>query len=67
MKYNFNSHGKYLLYYHIIFVYKYRHKMFDSADTTNYVKELSFKFCSRRNVEIKAVEVDRGNIHYFMY
>lgn len=66
MKYKSNAHSKYLLCYHIIFVYKYKHKLFDNVEITNYIKYLSQEFCSRRHVEVKAMEVDRDHIHYFV-
>ena len=54
-----NRH-KYLLQYHIIFVYKYRKKLLISKQISDDIK------CQRHNVIIRHMETDKDHIHYMI-
>ena len=56
---------KYLLQYHLIFVCKYRKKLF-SIDISNDVKQLSYDICNKHNVIIHTMETDKDHIHYMI-
>jgi putative transposase len=60
------SHNKYLLQYHLIFVCKYRKKLLINQYITNDIKRLSREICSKHNVSIKYMEVDKDHIHYMI-
>ena len=61
-----NSHCKYLLQYHLIFVCKYRKQLLNNKDISKYLKEFSLEIASRHNVTIKYMEVDKDHIHYMI-
>lgn len=65
MDWNSNSHSKYLLQYHLIFVCKYRKKLFTQMISDN-VKQLSYEICKKHNVKIKTMEADKDHIHYMI-
>lgn len=59
------SHNKYLLQYHLIFVYKYK-KTFVSQQIAYDVKVLSTEICEKHEISIKYMEVDKDHIHYMI-
>ena len=61
-----NSHSKFLLQYHIIFVCKYRKKLLIDDCISNEIKQLSFDICSKHNIAIKEMETDKDHIHYMI-
>lgn len=56
MDWNSNSHSKYLLQYHLIFVCKYRKKLF-TQNISDDAKQLSYEMCKKHNVKIKTIYV----------
>ena len=63
---NSNSHSKYLLQYHLIFVCKYRKKLLLSENIGNDVKQLSIKIANKHKVDIKYMGTDKDHIHYMI-
>lgn len=63
-KYSSNSHSKYLLQFHLIFVCKYRKPLLENNEIADEIKILSKIICLKHNVEIKYVETDKDHIHY---
>ena len=59
-----NRH-KFLLQYHLIFVCKYRKKLF-TKEISDDVKHLSYKIFQRHNVIIHKMETDKDHIHYMI-
>ena len=59
-----NRH-KFLLQYHLIFVCKYRKKLF-TKEMSDDVKHLSYKIFQRHNVIIHKMETDKDHIHYMI-
>ena len=60
-----NRH-KFLLQYHIIFVCKYRRKLFLSKNISDDIKILSYDICKKHNIVIKYLETDKDHIHYMI-
>ena len=61
-----NRH-KFLLQYHVIFVCKYRKKLFLSKNISDDIKNLSYDICKRHNIIIiKYVDTDKDHIHYMI-
>lgn len=60
-----NRH-KYLLQYHVIFVCKYRKKLFLSKNISNDIKIFSYDICKKHNIVIKYLETDKDHIHYMI-
>ena len=60
-----NRH-KFLLQYHIIFVCKYRKKLFLSKNISDDIKNLFYDICKWHNIIIKYVETDKDHIHYML-
>lgn len=60
------NHSKYLLQYHLIFVYKYRKKLLASNSISNDIKSLSKSICEKHNVIIKYMETDKDHMHYMI-
>ena len=60
-----NRH-KYLLQYHIIFVCKYRKKLLALKEISDYIKQISYKICTKSNIIIKYMETDKDHIHYMI-
>lgn len=56
---------KFLLQYHLIFVCKYRKKLF-TKDISEDVKQLSYEICQKHNVIIHTMETDKDHIHYMI-
>ena len=63
---NSNSHSKYLLQYHLIFVCKYRKKLFLFRGISEDIKQFSYEICKRFNIKIKYMETDKDHIHYMI-
>lgn len=63
---NSNSHNKYLLQYHLIYVCKYRKQLLFNKDIARDTKRLSNVICKKHNVNIKYMEVDKDHIHYMI-
>lgn len=61
-----NSHSKYLLQYHLIFVCKYRKKLLVNKDISDEIKQLSFDILTKHNIIIKEMETDKDHIHYMI-
>lgn len=59
-----NSHSKYLLQYHLIFVCKYRKKLLSYQKISDDIKQFSYEICRKHNVIIKYIETDKDHIHY---
>lgn len=59
-----NRH-KFLLQYHLIFVCKYRKKLF-TKEISDDIKHLSYKICQRHNVIIHKMETDKDHIYYMI-
>ncbi len=64
--YKSGSHNKYLLQYHLIFVCKYRKKLLSANNIVSDIKRLSLEVCSKHNVVIHYIEVDKDHIHYMI-
>ena len=60
-----NRH-KYLLPYYIIFVCKYRKKLFVSKQISDEIKQLSYEICQKHHVIIRYMETDKDHIHYMI-
>ena len=65
-KYSSNSHSKYLLRFHLIFVCKYRKPLLENNEIADEIKILSKIICLKHNIEIKYVETDKDHIHYLI-
>ena len=65
-KYSSNSHSKYLLQFHLIFVCKYRKPLLENNEIADEIKILSKIICLKHNIEIKYVETDKDHIHYLI-
>lgn len=61
-----NSHSKYLLQYHLIFVCKYRKKLFCHSGISDDMKQFSYEICRKHDVNIKYMETDKDHIHYMI-
>lgn len=57
---------KYLLQYHIIFVCKYRKKLFLLEIISDDIKQFSYEICQKHNIIIKYIETDKDHIHYMI-
>ena len=57
---------KYLLQYHIIFVCKYRKKLFISKQISDDIKQFSHEICQKHKVIIRYMETDKDHIHYMI-
>jgi putative transposase len=56
--YKSNSHSRYLLQFHLIFVCKYRKQLMNSPNIAGDVKRLSFEIADRHKVIIRYMETD---------
>lgn len=63
---NSNSHSKYLLQYHLIFVCKYRKKLLSDRNISNDIKQFSYDICNKHDVIVKYMETDKDHIHYMI-
>ena len=57
------NHSKYLLQYHLIFVWKYRKQLLSSNSISSDIKSLSEAICKKHNVIIRYMETDKDHIH----
>lgn len=57
---------KYLLQYHLIFVCKYRKRLFLLPNISDDIKQFSYEICSRHDIQIKYMETDKDHIHYMI-
>ena len=64
--YKSGSHNKYLLQYHLIFVCKYRKKLLSVNKIASDIKKLSLEICSKHNVVVHYMEVDKDHIHHMI-
>lgn len=64
--YKSGSHNKYLLQYHLIFVCKYRRKLLSANHIASDIKKLSLEICSKHNVVVHYMEVDKDHIPHMM-
>ena len=64
--YRSNNRHKFLLQYHIIFVCKYRKKLFLSKCISDDIKSLSKDICDKNNILIKYMETGKDHIHYMI-
>lgn len=65
-KYYHNSHNKFLLRYHLIFVCKYRKNMLSANNISSDIKNLSIEIATKHNVNIAYMETDKDHIHYMI-
>lgn len=63
--YQHRSHNKNLLMVHLIFVTKYRKRLF-YGEFRDDVKQLLFEACVRNHWYIKCMETDREHIHILL-
>ena len=66
MTHKTNNHSKFLLQYHLIFVCKYRKKIFCANNISTDIKKLSQEFCQKHHVQIRYMEADKDHIHYMI-
>ena len=64
--YKSNSHSRYLLQYHLIFVCKYRKYLMCSPNIVSDVKKLSIEIATKHNVSIRYMETEKDHIHYMI-
>ena len=65
-KWNSKNRHKFLLQYHVIFVCKYRKKLFLLKKLSDDIKNLSYEICNKHNIKIKYLETDKDHIHYMI-
>ena len=65
-RWNTKNRHKFLLQYHIIFVCKYRKKLFLSKSISNDIKILSHQICKKHNIVVRYLETDKDHIHYMV-
>ena len=65
MKYETLSHSKFLLMYHIIFVCKYRRKLFFEPIKEE-IKQIIFDISKESDFEILEMETDEDHIHFLI-
>lgn len=61
MEYERKIHSKFLLLYHVIFVYKYRRKALLGIEEE--LKDLILNIATKSNFEIMEMETDKDHIH----
>lgn len=61
--YKSTSHAKHLLQYHVIFVCKYRLKLFQNSKFDNLIKSLLMRCCDNSKWLLHYVESDKDHIH----
>ena len=64
--YKSKNRHKFLLQYHIIFVCKYRKKLFLLKHISDDIKNFSIDICNKNNILIKYMETDKDHIHYMI-
>ena len=64
--YKSNSHSRYLLQFHLIFVCKYRRKLMCANNIAGDIKVLSIEIANKYKVSIRYMETDQDHIHYMI-
>jgi len=64
--YNRGGHSKYSMKVHLIFVTKYRKKIFKSDKRANDVKQFLYDAVKKYNYEIIQMETDKDHIHILL-
>ncbi|WP_106769173.1 IS200/IS605 family transposase [Paenibacillus faecalis] len=62
MKLDSNNHSVFLMYYHLIFVVKYRRKVFDD-EISDYAKDMFIKLGKKYNISLVQWNHDFDHIH----
>ena len=62
MKLDSNNHSVFLMYYHLVFVVKYRRKVFDN-EMSDYAKDLFVKLGKKYNISLVEWNHDVDHIH----
>ena len=62
MKLDSNNHSVFLLYYHLVFVVKYRRKVFDN-EMSDYAKDMFVKLGKKYNISLVEWNHDVDHIH----
>ena len=62
MKLDSNNHSVFLMYYHLVFVVKYRRKVFDS-EMSDYAKDMFVKLGKKYNISLVEWHHDVDHIH----
>lgn len=61
--YKSNSHSKYLLQYHLVFICKYRKQLLNATNISGDVKRLSREIANKHKVIIRYMETDKDHIY----
>ena len=64
--YKSNSHSKYLLQFHLVFVCKYRKQLLNANNISSEIKKLSKEIALKHKVVIRYMETDKDHIHYMI-
>ena len=62
MKLDTNNHSVFLMYYHLVFVVKYRRKVFDN-EMSDYAKDMFVKLGKKYNISLVEWNHDFDHIH----
>ena len=62
MKLDSNNHSVFLMYYHLVFVVKYRRKVFDN-EMSDYAKDMFVKLGKKYNISLVEWNHDFDHIH----
>ncbi|WP_106768712.1 IS200/IS605 family transposase [Paenibacillus faecalis] len=62
MKLDSNNHSVFLMYYHLVFVVKYRRKVFDD-EMSDYAKDMFIKLGKKYNISLVEWNHDFDHIH----
>ena len=62
MKLDSNNHSVFLMYYHLVFVVKYRRKVFDN-EMSDYAKDMFVKLGKKYNISLVEWNHDVDHIH----
>ena len=65
-KWKSKNRHKFLLQYHLIFVCKYRKKLFLNKSISDDIKQFSYEICNKHSVIIHEMETDKDHIHYMI-
>ena len=65
MKLDSNAHSVFLLYYHLIFVVKYRRKVFDDK-ISDRAKEIFEYIAPNYNITLQGWNHDKDHVHMFL-
>ena len=64
--YNRGGYSKYSMKVHLIFVTKYRKKIFKSSERTGDIKKFLHEAAKRYNYEIIQMETDKDHVHILL-